>query len=298
MSKYIIRDVFIRQPIKRIGLTPDTMRRNHWSCALSSPTPDPDTDLQQNPPSRQHFRQLTLQCAAAFAVLSLAWPYFGIRNEALPWPATAFAIGGTALLFASLTRQPWWWRLIHALFAPLAWGVAALAIDPGWFLLAFVLMLLIYRGAVTGQIPLFLSNSKTAEALVQLIDEDRRLRFIDLGSGIGSVLRPLAKARPEVQFTGIENAPATWLIGYLRTVGLANCSWRWGDIWRVNLAPFDVVYAFLSPAPMGELWAKVRREMVPGSLFVSNSFPVPDVAASAVIEIDDARQTRLYCYRR
>ena len=268
---------------------------------MSSPTPEEHPAPHQEEPAgaldRPYFRQLAVQCAAAFVVLSLAWPYFIIRNEPLPWPATAFAIGTGALLIASLTRQPWWWRLIHALFAPLAAGVAALAIDPGWFLLAFVSMLLVYRGAITGQIPLFLSNAATATALAELAPKGAGLRFIDLGAGLGSVTRPLAKARPELHVDGVENAPATWLIGYLRTRGLANCSWRWGDLWRTDLAHYDVAYAFLSPAPMAALWAKVQREMRPGGLFVSNSFPVPGCDADTIIAVDDARQTRLYCYR-
>ena len=271
------------------------MKKNHRSYAL--PTPVPEADNASPTPSRQHLRQLALQCAAAFAVLSLAWPYFGIRNEALPWPTTAFVIGGVALLIARFSRQPWWWQVIHALFAPLAWGVSALAIDPGWFLLALILMLLIYRGAITGRIPLYLSNSETATALAELIPDGPGPRFVDLGAGIGSVLRPLARARPEAQLTGIENAPATWLLGYLRTAGLANCDWRWGDIWQFDLARYEVVYAFLSPEPMSELWAKVQREMAPGSLLISNSFAVPDVEPSAIVEVDDGRQTRLYCYR-
>ena len=262
------------------------------------PSPNPETDSEPQAARHPHFRQLALQCAAAFAVLALAWPYFCIRNEPLPWPQTALAIGAVALLIASFSRQPWWWRLIHAVFAPLAWAVAALAIDPGWFLLALILMLLVYRGAITGRVPLYLSNSETAAALAELIPERPGTHFIDLGAGIGSVLRPLALARPGTPLTGIENAPATWLVGYLRTAGLPNCRWRWGDIWQIDLSPYDVVYAFLSPEPMLELWAKVEREMVSGSLFISNSFPVPDIEASAVIEIDDARQTRLYCYRR
>ena len=258
----------------------------------------PAADSESPALPRQHFRQLTLQCAAAFAVLSLAWPYFVIRNETLPWPQTALVIGAVALLIASLSRQPWWWRLIHAVFAPLVWGVGALAIDPGWFLAALILMLLVYRGAITGRIPLYLSNSETAAALSELIPDRPGAHFIDLGAGVGSVLRPLARARPEAQLSGVENAPATWLVGYLRTAGVANCRWRWGDIWQLDLAPYDVVYAFLSPEPMAELWTKVRHEMAPCSLFVSNSFPVPDVEASTIIDIDDGRQTRLYCYRR
>lgn len=264
------------------------------------PSPEHESTInaesQLKPQTRPQLRHLTLQCAAAFAVLSLAWPYFGFRGEELPWPGTALAIGGIALLIASLTRQPWWWRIMHALFAPLAWGIAALSIDPGWFLLAFILMLLVYRGAITGQIPLYLSNHDTATAIAELTSRRAGMCFVDLGAGIGSVLRPLAKALPTAQFTGIENAPATWLLGYLRTIGLTNCNWRWGDIWRVNLAEYDTVYAFLSPAPMPRLWEKALREMRPGSLFISNSFPVPGVEASRIVEIDDARQTRLHCY--
>ena len=79
--------------------------------------------------------------------------------------------------------------------------------------------------------------------------------------------------------------------------GLANCEWRWGSLWKTSLTDMDVVYAFLSPVPMAELWEKARAEMRPGSLFVSNSFAVPDVVPSEVIAVDDARQTQLYCYR-
>ena len=259
---------------------------------LPEESPDP-TAAALAPP----LRQLALQFAAALAVLSLAWPYYGIRNEELPWPQTAFAIGAVAAIFASLAGQPWWRRIMHAVFAPLAWTVSRLAIDPGWFLLVLIGLMLVYRGALTGQIPLYLSNRPTAVALARLTSDLRELRFLDLGAGIGSVLLPLARKRPDGRFTGVENAPATWLIGRLRTARLTNCDWQWGDIWRTHLADYNVVYAFLSPAPMTALWEKVRNEMPPGGLFISNSFPVPGIAARRVIDVDDARQTRLYCYQ-
>lgn len=247
---------------------------------------------------RPQLRQLALQCAALIVVLSLAWPYFGLRNEPLPWPETALAIGAVALLIASFTHQAWWWRVIHALFAPLACAVAALSLDPGWFLLAFILLWVVYRGALGGQIPLYLTNRHTADALAELTADYAAMRFVDLGAGVGSVLCPLSRARPEARFSGVENAPASWLIGYLRTLPLANCQWHWGDLWQEKLASYDVVYAFLSPAAMPDLWAKVEREMPAGALFISNSFAVPGAAASHIVEVGDARQTRLYCYRR
>jgi chromate transport protein ChrA len=67
------------------------------------------------------FRQLALQGAAIILVLSLAWPYFGWKAEALPWRETSLAIGTVAFTLATLSRQPWPWRLIHAFFMPLAW---------------------------------------------------------------------------------------------------------------------------------------------------------------------------------
>ncbi|MBL8397849.1 MAG: class I SAM-dependent methyltransferase [Candidatus Accumulibacter sp.] len=245
----------------------------------------------------QQIRQLYLQLTAAFSVAVLAWPYYALRNEELPWPHTAFAIAGTALLLASLTRQPWWWRLIHAAFAPLAWGVSQLAIPPGWYLLAFLLLMLIFRGAPGGQVPLYLSNADTAAAIARHIAKRPAVRFVDLGAGVGSLLVPLARERPDSHFTGIENAPLTWLIGRLRSARLSNCTWRWGDLWQIDLSDFDMVHAFLSPTPMAALWQKARQQMPPGSVFISNSFPVPDVEPQQVIEVNDSRRTRLYCYR-
>jgi hypothetical protein len=48
---------------------------------------------------------------------------------------------------------------------------------------------------------------------------------------------------------------------------------------------------------MARLWVKARAEMKPGSLLVSNSFPVPDVVPENIILVPDRRQTELYLYR-
>ena len=96
---------------------------------------------------------------------------------------------------------------------------------------------------------------------------------------------------------GVEYSPLTWAIGWLRTRRLKNVEWRYADLWSTPLGKYDVVYAFLSPAPMPELWRKVQAEMPAGSLFVSNSFAVPDVTPSEIVEVGDGRQTQLYCYR-
>lgn len=242
-------------------------------------------------------RQLALQGAAAIVVLSLAWPYYGLNAEAMPWRETSFAIGGVALVLAGLSRQPWWWRLIHAAFMPLVWATHQLAIDPGWFLLAAIGLLLVYRGALSGQVPLYLSNKQTVQALGDLLLQRGPCRCLDLGAGLGSTVIPLADGLPEHHFTGVENAPATWLAGRLLSLGRPNLDWRWGDLWQTPLGDYDVVYAFLSPAPMARLWDKARAEMRAGSLFVSNSFPVPGVTPARVIDVACQPPRPLYCYQ-
>ena len=270
-----------------------------WRIALAPPTDESGLPTETPRTIRQNplVQQLAVQFAATFTVLSVAWPFFVLRNEVLPWPETSLTIGVLALIIARIAKLPWWWQAIHSAFTPLAWGVHSLSINPGWFLLAFIILLLVYRGALTGQIPLYLSNRNTVAALLQLTTDIPGMKFIDLGAGVGSTIHPLAKIRTDAQFVGVENAPATWLVGYLRTLGLRNCHWRWGDIWETRLSDYNVVYVFLSPAPMTELWAKAQREMQPGSLLISNSFPIPGVETSNVIEIGETRQTRLYCYR-
>jgi SAM-dependent methyltransferase len=275
------------------------------------PVPDSENDAEA-PGANACVRQIALQLTAVFIVASLIWPYSGFRNVNPPWPETAFAIGGVALLIASLARQPWWWRLIHAAFVPLLWKIQTLGIAPIWYLLAFVALFVFYRGAPRGRIPLYFSNRTTSAAVGKIIkaiehienieniersENAPALRFIDLGAGVGSLVAPLARALPGARISGIENAPAVWLLGFIRTRGIPNCRWRWGDFWKLSLSDYDVVYAFLSPAPMVALWDKLRAEMRPGGVFISNSFAVPDLPPDEVVELDDARRTRLYLYQ-
>lgn len=263
-----------------------------------APPPSADTpSTTATAPTGALLRQCAVQGAAVILVLSLAWPYFGLRDEPLPWPASAFGIGAIALLLARISRQPIWWLWIHALFAPSAWAVSRLDIPPGWFLLAFIVLLLFFRGAVNGRIPLYLSNAATISTLAELFRQHQGRRFADLGAGIASTLAPLARTFPDKQFTGVENAPASWAIGRFRTRGMRNILWRHADLWDEPLANYDGVYAFLSPEPMEALWQKALREMKPGSILVSNTFAIPDVPPSQIVQVDDSRQTRLYCYR-
>ena len=261
---------------------------------ITLPPDEQDRPQEDNQPRRALVRQLALQAAAVFLVLSLAWPFYFLRAAEWHWATVSAVTGAVAFLAARLSRQPWWWQLIHLLFVPLLWVGLQFNISPLWYLGAFMLLLLVFRGAATGQIPLYLSGANAAGRLRPLLTEGSAL--LDVGAGIASLLLPLAKMRPDLKLAGIDNAPLPWLVGWLRTRS-TGIGWFWGDFWKHSLAPYQAVSCFLSPAPMRALWAKACREMPPGSLFISNAFPVDDATEDAEILEDPETGLMLYVYK-
>ena len=109
----------------------------------------------------------------------------------------------------------------------------------------------------------------------------------------------LARQRPDGHFTGIESAPLPFALAWLRLrfAGLANVKLLFGNYRSHGLGEYDVVYAFLSPVPMPDLFDQAKQEMKSGSLLISNTFDVPGHPADEAVEVADRRQTSLYLWR-
>lgn len=205
--------------------------------------------------------------------------------------------GAAALLSYGLRLAPWWWAM-QCLFMPTVWLAASLQLSPHWFLGGFVMLALVYWSAYRSQVPLYLSSSLARQQVARLLPQDRAFAFADLGCGVGSMIAGLAAMRSDGLFVGIESAPLPFLVSRLRAVlGRGNCKVRWGDLWRHDLSAYDVVYAYLSPVPMARLWNKAQREMPAGSLFISNSFLVPDVQPDCSIPLGDGANSVLHVWR-
>ena len=86
-----------------------------------------------------------------------------------------------------------------------------------------------------------------------------------------------------------------WLRRFLTST--RNLKLIYGDFWKEDLSGFDVTYVFLSPEPIPKLFDKIKTEMKPETLFVSNSFVVPDRQADEIIEVDNARETKLHLWQ-
>lgn len=238
-------------------------------------------------------KYLALQLAAFCIVLALALPYYGFSVETLSWGVLVWFIGVTATILSIFCGQGWWWWIIQFCFAPMAYFLLQLQIPPIVFLLLFCVLWLVYRGAISNRVPLFFSNAETMRCLenfltpqIQILKQQEKIKnitFLDLGAGIGSSLIPLARAFPQIQFVGVENAPLTWLVGKIRCKSCKNIRFLYKNFHEISLKDFNIVYAFLSPEPMPVLWEKVQNEMLKNSLFISNTFEVPNVKPTDIL---------------
>jgi len=206
-----------------------------------------------------------------------------------------------AAVFSYLAGLARWWLLIQLLFAPALVLMLQLNIPPVFFLLAFLLMLLVYWSTYRSQVPLYLSSQKVWQTLEELLpdaEQEKGFSFMDIGSGMGGVLTHLAAVRPDGRYYGVENAPLPYLLSKLRIkLGkYPNCQVLWGSLWECDLEPYDVVFAYLSPVPMEPLWHKVKNEMRPGTLFISNSFAVAEHPPQYSITLDDMHHSTLHIW--
>ncbi len=235
--------------------------------------------------------------ALAAQVLGIGIVVVLTRMIPVPFAAAVALQGVTAAAGSRLLHQQKWWALIHLLFLPAAIALLALHLPPWLYLLAALLLALVFWGTVKGDVPLFLSSSDATEALKEIIDREHAGMLIDLGAGIGSVALPVAQHRPGMTVEAWERAPIPWMITAWRSRRLNNVVVMRRSFWECDLSPYDVVFAFLSPAAMRQLGEKVRHEMHAGSLFVSSSFPVPGWEPETIAQLKDSMATKLYCYR-
>lgn len=200
-----------------------------------------------------------------------------------------------AAVVTKLLGLPVWWIWIGVCFP----AAMALALNvgglPAWpFGVGFVVLYLFFSNTARDRVPLYLTNRATTEALLSLMRQRGAKRFMDLGSGLGGVVRALDGDGRKA--TGVETAPMVWLLSTILSKIQRRGRILRQDIWTADIAGEDIVYAFLSTEPMSALFDKAKREMKPGSLLVSNSFAVPGVEPAEIWELPDRRKTRLYLY--
>ncbi|SNS60227.1 hypothetical protein SAMN06265795_10492 [Noviherbaspirillum humi] len=227
---------------------------------------------------------LLIQCLSLALVLTAASLFTTLFAAPFTIGAAVLAQGVVSALLARWARMASWWLLIHLLFPPALLATLALHLPAWLFLAAFLALTALYWNTFRTQVPYFPSRMPVWRAVCDLMPADGAPRFIDIGSGFGGLSLHLARMRPDARIHGIELAPLPWLVSWLQAQArTAAPEFLRGDYNRLDLASYDVVFAYLSPAAMPALWRKARREMRAGALLLSYEFEIPGVAPDIVV---------------
>lgn len=239
-----------------------------------------------------------IQCAALLlvALLGVLFQFLFLLHAGL-WQL-ALAQGVIAAGLSWLWRQPVWWQPLHLGFFPVILLAQQLNLPAWFYLAAFLLLVLFYWSSFRTRVPLYLSDRKAWDALIPLLPQTTPFRFIDIGSGFGGVPFYLESRFPQACFFGTEIAPAPWLISRMRAwIKRSRVTFLRRDYAALDLAEFEVVFAFLSPAAMPGVWQQAQRQMRSNSLLISLSFDVPSRQPDHVITLAEGARHTLYAWR-
>jgi ribosomal protein L11 methylase PrmA len=142
--------------------------------------------------------------------------------------------------------------------------------------LIFVIVILAYS-MLFGAPYAPLGEHKT-QALIDLLKKPGNgKRAVDLGAGDGRIVIALAKHGFESH--GFEFNPLLVYIArhHINKAGLSGKAFmHWGDMWRVDLARYDVITIYLTARIMKRMEQKIQKETKPGTKIVVNYFKLPN----------------------
>lgn len=108
---------------------------------------------------------------------------------------------------------------------------------------------------------------------------------MDLGSGWGTLLIPLAKRFPNHRFIGIELSALPFRISRLRARNLHNLTFVQQDFFSTNLSEANLIFVFLLHSTMAKLTTKIQTEMPTGGTIIANRFPMKNIEADKTVSL-------------
>ncbi len=145
------------------------------------------------------------------------------------------------------------------------------------FLVIILLVFNIYFGrSLFMGAPYAVSTTNKIRKMIKLLGIKSGEKVVDLGSGDGRIVIALAQAG--AQACGYEINPFLSFLAKrkIRKAGLTGqAEIRQKSYWQDSLAEFDKVVLFGVPYIMSRLGKKLKKELKPGTIVVSNKFKFP-----------------------
>lgn len=140
------------------------------------------------------------------------------------------------------------------------------------------------------------TSEKVKRALLEALPELEDGIVVDLGSGWGNLIFPLAIKYPSCQIFGYENS----LIPYWFSLLIKhqkNLKIHQKNFYDISLDNVDLLICYLFPKGMEKLKEKLNKELKVGAHIASHTFAIPGWQPQKVIEVNDFYRSKIYLYK-
>lgn len=160
-----------------------------------------------------------------------------------------------------------------------------------------ILLIFVFYTVKNGISP-YPSTRKITKTISQELKHLKPKSLIDLGSGWGHLIFPIATELPNTMVIGIENFPLCFLFCWLRQkiIRHKNLTLVFKNFYNYSLAKHDVILCFLYPGAMVRLKEKFSSELKPGTIVISHTFAIHRWTPIKTINVDDFPKTKIYIY--
>jgi SAM-dependent methyltransferase len=173
------------------------------------------------------------------------------------------------------------------------------------FIILIVLILIFieaYRVIFKGHAPYICSSNKLIKKIIKEINFKQNSVVYDLGCGDGRFLRRLKKYK-QINGVGYEYFILPYIIGQIYNLFSKNkVKIKLKNFFKADLSKADYVFCYLITDEMVKLEKKLKQELKPGALVISNTFKFKNWQPKKFIVIDEKRKktlsNKLYIYKK
>ena len=139
-------------------------------------------------------------------------------------------------------------------------------------------------------------KNKMLQDAAEYLSNKSGLEIVDLGSGWGTLLLPLARQFPHHRFVGYELSFLPYYVSKFRTRHLTNLQIVRQDFYEANLASADLLFCFLLPDEMRKCGDNLLPSLKSEALIYVNRFVFPNIKPDRTVSFGSEYET-FYVYR-